>query len=570
METAATQKRSRLAWGSVAGWAFATLAIVVILGTAPEASEGTAVDPRGSLPGFLLASLMAGAVLVFFAKRAASDDAPGFEIDPIPWLPLSAVLIVALVLRVIGLGSDLWYDEVFTLVNFVRLPLSTLMATYGTQNNHMLYSLMAKASIAGLGESAFAMRLPAVIFGVAGVAAVFALGRRVSGNRVGLAAAALIAASYHHVWFSQNARGYTIILCLACLGTAWFLDGLRTRRRSLWIVYAISIAAAMYAHLSVVFVFAIHGGVYLAILLSAQRRPTLAEKYPGATELWPLASFVLAGLLIVQAYSSVLPDVVQTFSTTLSDHAAGTGPGVDTWRNPLWTLMAVADSIPGGAPVWIALVLAGAVAAWVWWRLLSRDPATAWILALPIPVTLGTLIAASMHIWPRYFFLYFGFVAVLIIDGIFVLAKAAGETSLLGERRAQQVGWLLVGGLVLGSLATVPVNYAAPKQPYIGAKQLVEAQRKPGEEVMTIGLAAVPYKLYYAPEWTEIKSVDQLREVEEDADGTWLVYSFETHMRAHHPEVLEILAQGYDSIEELPGTLGDGDVHVFHRPRTGR
>jgi uncharacterized membrane protein len=57
------------------------------------------------------------------------------------------------------------------------------------------------------GDSGAALRLPAALFGVASLGAVYALGREVVGRREGLLAALALAFSYQHVWFSQNARG---------------------------------------------------------------------------------------------------------------------------------------------------------------------------------------------------------------------------------------------------------------------------------------------------------------------------------------------------------------------------
>ena len=98
------------------------------------------------------------------------------------WLCLGCILCIALVLRSINLNSGLWYDEIVTLVTYVRLPTYDLITTYSSLNNHILYSLTAQATVAVFGESAWAIRLPAMLFGVASVAALWWLARQVVGR----------------------------------------------------------------------------------------------------------------------------------------------------------------------------------------------------------------------------------------------------------------------------------------------------------------------------------------------------------------------------------------------------
>src|SRR5690606_25369857 len=127
---------------------------------------------------------------------------------------VDAVIVAVLVggglaLRIPGLNAGLWYDEIIALLNAVRLPAAEIVSSFETLNNHVLYSLLAHASVAWFGESAWALRLPALAFGIVSLPVLYLLGRRITDRREALLAAVLMTVSYHHVWFSQNARGYT-------------------------------------------------------------------------------------------------------------------------------------------------------------------------------------------------------------------------------------------------------------------------------------------------------------------------------------------------------------------------
>jgi len=510
------------------------------------------------------ASLAVGTSLVGFGlgiRRSPETPAPGR--GPIPWPPLLAILLVALVLRLIGLDADLWYDEIVTLTEFVRLPAGELLTTYTVQNNHILYSLSAKGSIALFGESAWALRLPAVLFGVASVGGVFYFGRRVASDRQALMAAALVALAYHHVWFSQNARGYTGLMFLGLIASGLFLDGMAQRRRSLWLAYAAVLAAGMYIHLSAVFLFLCHGLVYVGLWLWTLRSPASAKRYPGARELWPLAGFVLGGLLTVEIYALILPQMFETFGRTVS--ASTTLPGVGAWKSPLWTALEILGGLPGGLWTGAAVLAAGGIAAGAWLLLLRRDPASALVMALPFPVTLAVLLAVQFHIWPRYFFQYMGFASLLLVQGAFVLMPVLLRQLGRDEARAPVFATWAIAAVILASAATLPANYRAPKQAYQATREFVESHRSPGDTVVTAGLATLPYERLYAPQWSSVADAAELAQIERAGEGTWLIYSFPTYMRVAHEDILNAAKARYEEAAVFPGTLGDGALYVFHR-----
>ena len=101
-------------------------------------------------------------------------------------LVLPALLLLGLVLRLIHLGTGLWYDEIQTLVEFARLPLGRLLTEYPNTNHHPLYSLLASVSIGVLGESGAALRLPAALMGTASLWAFYRLALMVTSRREAL------------------------------------------------------------------------------------------------------------------------------------------------------------------------------------------------------------------------------------------------------------------------------------------------------------------------------------------------------------------------------------------------
>ena len=81
----------------------------------------------------------------------------------VPLKILAALTLLGAVLRAFQLNSDLWLDEVVSLVTYFRLPLRETVFAYESPNQHVLYSALASLSLSWFGESAWAARFPAAV-----------------------------------------------------------------------------------------------------------------------------------------------------------------------------------------------------------------------------------------------------------------------------------------------------------------------------------------------------------------------------------------------------------------------
>ncbi|MEZ4771368.1 MAG: hypothetical protein R2844_23490 [Caldilineales bacterium] len=150
-------------------------------------------------------------------------------------LALVLISLVALLLRLIGLGSkDLWQDE-GTSIYYAQLPLHTLY--WSLCDPHPPGYYLALRVALALGRSEWWIRLPSALGGVLAVLLTYVQARVVlhplpnaTPRRVthaALLAAGLVAVSPLHVWYSQEARPYALLSALALAmtasGTWWWL-----------------------------------------------------------------------------------------------------------------------------------------------------------------------------------------------------------------------------------------------------------------------------------------------------------------------------------------------------------
>ena len=158
-----------------------------------------------------LVSIVLGMMPIWHLEGKRKEAIP----DPhqtLSLLLLVTMLLAATALRMYALDSGLWHDEITTYVKYADKSVGEILSTYDSENQHFLYSLLAHAGFLTFGKSAWALRLPAVLFGIGSIWALYLFGHTLSNRKEALLAAALLTFSYHHVWFSQNARGYTGLL----------------------------------------------------------------------------------------------------------------------------------------------------------------------------------------------------------------------------------------------------------------------------------------------------------------------------------------------------------------------
>jgi hypothetical protein len=502
------------------------------------------------------ALLLLHALVVAFLWHAGRRPPAVFPLISVPpaqphtrgaLLLLAALLAAGLLLRVIHLNDALWYDEIAALIDQIRQRPGTMLSSFATQNQHPLYSLLAQGAIRVAGESAWAVRLPAVLLGVGSLAAVYWLGTRISDAREALLATALLAFSYHHVWFSQNARGYAGLLLFALVGTTLLIDILRRSEWRGWrsyIAYAAVMALGVYTHLTAAFVVIAHALVVAILEIRARRH--------NGRFTWPVvAALVLAGTLSLQLYALVVPQLPATLF-------GGRSPLADTeWKSPLWlfaeSLRGLSRGVPGG---WLGIAAAGVVGGAGMVSLARRCSGVLALLVLPPILLAAALVGTHHNLWPRFFFFAAGFAVLIGVRGVFAIAGLAGRQA--GPR-------LATAALIVVILASAGIVGRAwgPKQDYAGARAFVDAQRRAGDAVVIAGMARLPYERYFQTGWLPVTNVRELQAIESTHARTWLLYTVPAHLRASAPDVLQHVEQSYRVARAFEGTLGGGTVYVM-------
>jgi len=182
---------------------------------------------------------------------------------PLVWI------FFAFLIRLDGLTfQSLWRDEVDAIC-FAQAPLlrelpqtalsftpscppniPELLAAFTNPGfNGPLYFLILRGVILLFGYSEFALRFFSLMCGVISVALIITLGTRLFNRAVGATAGALLAISAYQVWYSQEAKMYTLITMLALASIYFLRRAVEEGRLRFWIGVVVCTSLAMGAHI---------------------------------------------------------------------------------------------------------------------------------------------------------------------------------------------------------------------------------------------------------------------------------------------------------------------------------
>ena len=212
-------------------------------------------------------------------------------------IDLAMVSGIALVLGLIRLGTaSFWVDEAFTATEMRRSLADTISAQY-----HVLYYWIERPWTALAGDSEWAMRFPSVLGAMLAGVLMVVLGRKLFDRWVALASGLLLVSSPFVVQWSQQVRGYTMLLALTLGATLLLLRALERGSRVDWAIYGLAFTAiVVWQPVSGVLLFPAH-----AVLVAQRRERVLPHGL--------LAAVVIGALAVpwaaVTAMRSTGPDV---------------------------------------------------------------------------------------------------------------------------------------------------------------------------------------------------------------------------------------------------------------------
>ena len=202
-------------------------------------------------------------------------------------LVAGCAIALGVIARIVHLDDTMLGDELSTLYIVHDHSLGDVLhlVKSDAEISPPLYFILAWFS-AQLGSGPELIRLPALIAGLASIPLAFLLARRLFGLSAGLVAATLMAINPFMVYYSTEARPYTLAIAFLLGSTLAMLIAADSGKLRWWAAYAVLVALAMYAHYTAAFVL----GAQLLWLIWARpnaRLPALAATAAAAVAYIP-------------------------------------------------------------------------------------------------------------------------------------------------------------------------------------------------------------------------------------------------------------------------------------------
>jgi mannosyltransferase len=389
------------------------------------------------------------------------------------WLILPIVAL-AFAVRLYRLDvQSLWFDESFSaLVASQPFAMSIrAMLEEGLHHSPLYYILLRP--FAALGFSEFSLRFLSVVSGVLAVPLLAQLGRLTVGPKAGLLAAFLLAINPFHVWYSQEARTYTL-LAVASIGAMFFLvRNLQSARLWNWLGLALFVSIGINTHHFAFFIPLIQ---FVFIVLSLRRNYRLLQPWVG--------SQLLAGLSLTPWIITVL-DWGHFYFSSASNRPA-------TWLDPLKTLwnfgLGYTETVTPGVVILISLfVVLLAFAAFSIVQDDSRQLLLLWLLLPPIMVFLFSL-RLPMYI-DRYLIVAFPPFLLLISAGIYHLRQPVLRFA---------IGTVVSGAMLVGLYRVYYDTSVYNRADWRGVSQYLENNGQPGDVIaLWYYQYLIPMVVYY-------------------------------------------------------------------------
>lgn len=165
-------------------------------------------------------------------------------------LLLSALTWCAFTLRVAHLdGQSLWGDELWSLNHISASFSGVLKNVRADGTGPPVYYLFLHFWVKGAGSSAFALRFPSVMWGTLLTPAMFVLGARLGGRRMGWITAMLQVLAPFYIFYSQETRAYIQMTLFSVLASYFFLRLWEKRcSSSVWVGYVVTSLIAVGSH----------------------------------------------------------------------------------------------------------------------------------------------------------------------------------------------------------------------------------------------------------------------------------------------------------------------------------
>jgi mannosyltransferase len=387
---------------------------------------------------------------------------------------LAALTVLAAILRFSTLDvQSYWFDEAVT-VGLVKSSFGHMLSSIGgSESTPPLYYMIAWVWSRAFGDGEVGLRSLSALAGTAFVPVAYAAAAELSSRRTALLVAALAAVSPLLIWYSQEARSYSLLVLFAGLSFLFFLRQLRQPRDSMLALWTLASGLAIATHYFAGFLVAPEAA-WLVLRAHDRRRPAVAI---GALL---LVAGALLPILIRQRRLDLTSFITQT---SLAKRAAQVAKQfIVGYASPAETAVTVIGALLVAYGLWLAYS-----------RLVDRERRSArlalfvGLTAVGVPILLALL--GADYLDTRN--VLAAWLPLLVVPAMGYAARQAGRSGL--------AAFALLCALSLFVTVSVWANTSYQRDDVRGLARALGKPTVPRAIVLTPVSASVPLRVYLSP-----------------------------------------------------------------------
>jgi uncharacterized membrane protein len=170
-----------------------------------------------------------------------------YEQNASPWIIISLIAFAVFSSFLLFQKQSLRLDEAQSLWQTSRTP-AKIIELIGQDVHVPLYHLMLHGWQIVFGNEVASGRIFSLIFFLLSIPLIYAVGKRLYGDRVGLYAAILLTVSPFMNWYGNEIRMYSLFVFLSLLNTYFFLGIYKKKDTGSWVGFAVSAFFGIYCH----------------------------------------------------------------------------------------------------------------------------------------------------------------------------------------------------------------------------------------------------------------------------------------------------------------------------------
>ncbi|MEX2539464.1 MAG: glycosyltransferase family 39 protein [Actinomycetota bacterium] len=409
---------------------------------------------------------------------------------------VAMLTLAALALRVAATRS-VWLDEAIA-VSQARLGLRDMLESLRYGDVHPpLHSAVLWVTVRVFGTSELAVRLPSIVAGALLIPVLYALGRELYGKRTGLIAAGFATIAPFLVWYSQEARMYSLFMLFGLSAILAQLRIVKRGGRLAWTVYVIATVLMLWTHYFAILQVLVQQGFFAAT--AWRRRHGSGRPFVRS---WATASLFL--ILLMIPLVPILRDQLVAYGnrgTSFGDVPARAGGTLDPGQQQLSIYALLANLVWAMWGYHSDATMAKLVALWplgMLFMLFLLGRRHAWVSVLAVAALVGPMIGLfAIGFVKRDLFelRYFAVTAPLLI---LLMARVITAGFKRGALRVAAI--VIVGASLLGGAIDQQTNGANPRiYDFRGALSAVSDIARPTDTVVYAPNYLEPVITYYAP-----------------------------------------------------------------------